>query len=191
MAMSKRNKNLVIGFDLDGVIVDHTLPKISLAKKLGFYLKPEETPAEIIKKIIPEESMNKLQYYLYSDPELSLTSPLMAGVKTILQALKRKRIPYVLISRRRSAMSAVRLLEVRGLWPKYFDFENTAFVSEPEDKNVKAVEFGVTHYIDDELRVLEKLIDVRNRFLFDRHGVFPDKDFYKRLDSWSEFFSHL
>ncbi|MBI4992046.1 MAG: hypothetical protein HZB99_02405 [Candidatus Harrisonbacteria bacterium] len=189
--MSKRNINMVIGLDLDGVLVDHTDLKIRLAKRLGFNLLPKDTPTEVMNKILPEGRWRELQHLLYSDPKLSLLSPLMRGAKSMLNNFQKNKIDYLLISRRKSTVQALKLLEKRGLWPEYFNDKNTFFVVEPEDKNIKAAEFGVTHYIDDERRVLEKLADVRHRFLFDRHRVFPETDFYKKIHSWPEFYEYL
>ena len=182
---------MVIGLDLDGVIIDHTETKIRLAKKIGYKLLPKDTPTEVINKILPDERWRELQYFLYADPKLSLSSPLMRGAKSMLNNFQKNNIDYLLISRRKSTIQALKLLEKHGLWPRYFNDVNTFFVAEPEDKNVKAVEFGVTHYIDDERRVLEKLVDVEHRFLFDRHRVFPETDFYKKIHSWTEFSSYL
>ena len=55
----------------------------------------------------------------------------------------------------------------------------------PEDKNTKAVELGVTHYFDDEPRVLEKLVDVKNKFLFDPIDALKNSG-YARVKSWKE-----
>lgn len=175
-----------IGFDLDGVIVDHSSTRIKLAKKFGFDLKPEQTPSEVIKHIIPKEVNNKIKALMYDDPELSQISPLMLGVVRTLDQVK-ETMPYFLISRRRSSGRAIELLQRHELWPKYFNEENAFFVIEPEEKNEMAVKLNVTHYIDDEQGILEKLTDVENKFLFDNFNCFPDTNLYKRVKSWLEF----
>ncbi len=175
-----------IGFDLDGVIIDHSSTRIKLAKDFGVELKPEQTPSEIIEHVIPAKILDKIKYFMYDDPVVSQMSPLMPGVKEILSQVK-ERDPYFLISRRRNPGKAIDLLKKYELWPKYFNEENSFFVLKAEDKNETAVKLGVTHYIDDEHSILEKLVGVNNKFLFDNLNCFPDAGFYKRLKSWHEF----
>ncbi|MBI5421403.1 MAG: hypothetical protein HZA35_03815 [Parcubacteria group bacterium] len=49
------------GFDMDGVIIDHTEMKMRLAKDFGFDLKPEETPADVLRTIMPREQLDVLK----------------------------------------------------------------------------------------------------------------------------------
>ncbi len=194
--MKNVDNKKIIGFDLDGVIFNHALMKIKLAKKLGFNIKLEETPSEIIEKIIDRPVLDKLLQVLYHDPKLFKTTTLMTGVKSGLLKLKKNGLPFALISRRRSSESAIKALKHHGLWSKFFSEKNTFFVIKPEDKNIKARELGVTHYVDDETGVLEKLVDVKNRFLFDNLGAFSaiggfasgEKNIhgYTRVESWKE-----
>lgn len=182
----------IIGFDLDGVIVDNTQNKIKFAKKLGFDLKPEETPADFIEKVLPTGLLPKLQQLLYHNPVTALQADLVRGAKTGLSKIKKSKIPYFLISRRKDQELARQLLKKRGLWPDFFNQENTFFVTEPEEKNIKAIELGVNMYVDDQPSVLEKLKSVEKRFLFDRFGKFGDLPFeHIKVSSWKEFLSHL
>lgn len=193
MAKSKKmhSDGICIGFDMDGVIIDHTLNKMRLAEKLGYSIVEEQTPSEIMRNILPKEARNRLQEILYHDPEIAFKSSLMRGAKPALREISKRRIPFALISRRKNPELAIRLLEKHGLWPEFFHKGNTFFVDEPEDKNAKAIELGVTHYLDDECRVLEKLTDVPNRFLFDKHRILPDAPYYKKVHSWMEFATRL
>lgn len=177
---------IVIGLDLDGVIIDHTKTKLYLAAKLGWELKPEQTPSEVIKKIIPPLPLRKLKRSLYDDPKIAFLSPLMPDVKAMLTKIKEMKVFYVLISRRQRPTTAIALLELRGLWPRFFNMRNTFFVQEDKDKNIKAARLGVTHYVDDKVEVLETLIDVKNKFLFDKFNIFKGIDSYIRIKSWPE-----
>ena len=178
-------KNKIIGFDLDGVILDHTMNKIRLAKKFGWELKPEQTPSEVIKRIIPKLVYNQFQNTLYYDPGISLLSPLMRGAKSMLAGLKNK-YPYFLISRRKNPQWAIHILKSKGLWPKFFNENNAFFVMKPEDKNEIGRKLGITHYVDDELKILEKLANVENKILFDAHDLFPHVRQFERVKSWKE-----
>lgn len=199
--MAKINNKKIIGFDLDGVILNHVLMKIKLARKFGFTLKPEETPSEVIESIIERPVLDKLLQILYHDPKVFKTASLMRGVKSGLLKLQKNNLPFVLISRRREPISAIEALKHHGLWPKFFNEKNAFFVAKPEDKNIKAREMGVTHYADDEMGILEKLVDVKNRFLFDNLGAFSAKggfasggkntNGYTRVSSWKELTNHF
>lgn len=182
----------IIGLDLDGVIVDNTENKIKFSKKLGFNLKPEDTPADFIEKILPTEALGELRQLLYHNPETALQASLIPGAKSGLDFIRKENLPYFLVSRRKDPEIAKALLKKHGLWPKYFNEKNAFFVKEPEEKNEKAIELGVNIYVDDQPSVLEKLTSVSNRFLFDRFGKFDKLQFgHIKISSWGQFLSHL
>ncbi len=188
--MSK-GKNIILGFDMDGVIVNNTQPKIRLAKSLGFDLLPEQTPSEIIPHYLPGPVLRELQGKLYDDIEEAIQTPLMRGVKDILSAVKKSNIPYFLISRRRLPHIAEAILKHHNLWPRYFNGKNAFFVLEPKDKDKKAFELGVTHYVDDEMKVINILASVKNKFLFDQFNIFQHASNYTKVNSWAEFKGHI
>ena len=176
----------MIGLDLDGVIIDHAAQKIIAAKRLGLELLPEETPSDIIKSIFPADALNKLKFLLYENPETALRAPLMAGAKDALLFMKECGQPFVLISRRKNPKIAEELLRVHGVWPKLLNEENAFFVKEPEEKNEQAKILGVTHYVDDEISILEKLRDVRHKFLFDSTRALTEETPFVKVSSWEE-----
>jgi hypothetical protein len=194
-SLTKHRKNnlpsKVIGFDMDGVIIDHTRSKIRLAKKRGFVLRPNQTSSDILKKKIPSPHRQIIQYYLYNHPKTALEAPVMARAKAGLDKLRKAKIPYYLISRRREPELAVKLLKSRGLWPAYFGPKNSVFVGDPATKNAKAKELGVTHYVDDEADVIAQLSGVKNKYLFDQHKVFRKGEGYTRVRSWPELLEHF
>lgn len=189
--MKNSNEKKIIGFDLDGVIINHAPAKVKLAKRFGLKLKLAQTQSEIIKKFFDKSTYSKFQQALYYDPKIFKKTPLMADVKLGLNTIKKNGLPFVLISRRRNPEATISILEHHGLWPGFFNDKNAFFVAEPEDKNIKAREIGVTHYVDDETGVLEKLVDVENCFLFDNLGVFKNTDSYIRVESWKELIEHF
>ena len=112
MAKIKSTKSgFFIGFDMDGVIIDHTVSKLKLAEKFGFKLKPEETHSEIIKTLIKDNLLREIQYTLYHDPDFYKSSPLMNGAKDGLKLIKKQNLPFVLISRRRDPKIAIKTLK--------------------------------------------------------------------------------
>ena len=173
---------------MDGVIIDHVSNKIKFAAKFGFNITKEQTPSEILQTLMPTTQFGELRDIIYDDPQIGLSAPLMLGVREVLAKVKEKRIPYFLISQRKNLENpnmAVKLLIRHGLWPEYFNEKNAYFVKKIEEKEFKAKELGITHYIDDEQRVLAALVSVKYRFLFDYLGAFPDSE-YNRITSWKE-----
>jgi len=185
------NNKKAIGFDMDGVIIDFSQLRIKLAKDFGFQLRPEQTPSEVIKEFVPTEVVRALQRSAYSDPKTALSPPLIPGVKSALKNINKKNINYFLISRRRDSEIAIRLLRKHNLWPHFFNEKNACFVDSIEGKNLKAIEFGITHYLDDEVKVLEKLYNVKEKFLFDQFSIRSDAGFYTRVSSWDKALTHF
>lgn len=190
MEQTARTQKL-IGFDLDGVIIDHTPLRLRITQGWGVSLTPAETHPAVLKTILRHDDLKKLQGLLYDDPENVLSSELVSGAKEALASVKSSGIRYVLISRRQNPQIVIPFLKKCGIWPEYFSEENAFFVLTPEDKNKKAAELGVTHYVDDEVEVLEKLTDVEHKFLFDYLNIFPAKGFYTKVDSWASLLNHI
>ncbi len=170
---------------MDGVVLDHTENKIFLAKKFNVNLKREETPSDIIKGLMSPKTYSKFQVKLNDDPKFRYLCSPMPGAKQVLEKIIKLKIPYFLVSRRKKSRRAVKILKHHGLWPKYFNKTNAFFVLTPEDKNIKAKELGITHYFDDQQTILDKLVDVKHKFLFDHLDVFKNP-LHKRIKSWRE-----
>lgn len=179
----------IIGLDLDGVIIDHSERKLRLAEEFGIAIAPEQTPSDIFKRLIPRDIYNQIEPLLYDHPEAHRLSPLMEGAKDGLEKIKNI-APYFLISRRKIKETAINALCFHGLWPDFFNVKNTFFVIHPEEKNIKARELGVTHYVDDQPTVLDCLFDVPNKFLFDKFDVFSNKG-GMRIKNWSDLIDRL
>ena len=138
-----------------------------------------------MRNIFPPSVWDEIQTVLFDDPVIALTPPLMPGVMNVLRKLKQNNMPYFLISRRKKPNRAIELLRVRGLWPKYFNEENSFFVMSKQEKDIKSSKLRITHYFDDQNSVLKELLSVRNRFLFDNLKVFK-KNHYPTDSSWNE-----
>lgn len=184
--MEYGDEELVIGFDLDGVIIDHTQNKIKIAARYGITLALEDTAPVRMWKIVPPELNQEIRNQMYDDTDEALSAPLMEGAYAGLAKLREQHIPYFLVSRRKKPLHAIHLLERRELWGKYFIPENTFFVDEPEEKNTVAQRLGLTHFVDDEIRVLDVLESVSNRILFDARNSCFEKKKYHCIENWSE-----
>ena len=172
---------------MDGVLLDNADTKIKIARKFGFELKLHHTPSEIIRTILPQVILENLQKILYDDHKIGISTPLMRGARALLADLQTRKIPIFLISRRKIPEVAIKILKKHALWPQYFNKNNSFFVIHPEDKDTRAAKLGITHYIDDELKVINVLSSVPNKFLFDQFNVFKTADHYTKIKSWSEF----
>lgn len=184
--MTSQEDNFVVGFDLDGVIIDHTQNKMHIAARYGVTLTPDETHSERMRELFPHDIYREIQEQMYDDTDEALSAPLMEGAFGGLASLREHEIPYVLISRRKKPIHALHLLERRDLWGKYFTPENTFFVENMEDKDPVARELGVTHFIDDETRVLRLMPSVPHRVLFDVRGLFAASADFMPVKNWSE-----
>lgn len=177
-------ENIVVGFDMDGVIINHAPNKIVLAENFAVHLRPEETHSEILPGKFSPNDYLALQNELYSHSDLALSAPLMNGALEVLQELKAHSIDFVLISRRRDPKNAIELLSRRGLWGNLFSNKNSFFVRTPEEKNIVSIHEGVTHFFDDERNVLRAIPDVEKRFLFDSFRQFNDEKEFERVFDW-------
>lgn len=186
MHMTSTSNKFVVGFDLDGVIIDHTQNKMIIAARYGITLSGPDTHSQKMIELIPHELYREIQEQLYDDTDEALSAPLMEGAYSGLAKLREQKIPYFLISRRKKPIHAIHLLERRELWGEYFTPENTFFVEKPEEKDIVARQLGVTHFIDDESRVLAVMPSVETRILFDVRELFVEKDEYEHVKSWSE-----
>jgi len=190
--MEAQEKKLIIGLDMDGVIVDNVKNKIAVAKKFGVNLLKKHTQSDVLENYVSQEVLAAIREYSYHNLETALTAELIPGAESALAAIKNSGAPYFLISRRAKPEVAKELLKKRGLWPNYFNEANAFFVEKPEDKNEKAVELGIHIYMDDQPSVLSKLTDVRDRILFDRFGNFGELPFvHKKVSTWRQFLNHL
>lgn len=169
---------------MDGVIIDHTANKIALARSFGITLAPSETHSEILPTLMQHDDYIALQNHLYGGSDLALSAPLFDGALETLSYMRDARMPFVLITRRRNPEHAIALLNERGLWGEIFTEKNTFFVDEPEEKNVVGLREGVTHFFDDERRVLRVMQDIPERFLVDTHRLFDDESQFPRVFDW-------
>lgn len=178
-----------IGLDLDGVIIDHTSSRIKKARELGYDVKPRETSTHIIKKLLSPEHYKELQMYVYGPA--SLLAPTMERAAEQIKKLASKNELFI-ISRRNIYDEGDKLglkwLESNGL----FDFipkDKIIFVPHDEKgaKNVAAKKLGIEIYLDDQLKILEEIPDVKTRVLFDQHNISSPPPPYAKVVNWLEF----
>lgn len=185
--------NLKIGLDLDGVIIDHTINKIKLAKQKGYFLKPAQTNSNLMKKIIPINIYRAVQVGIYGKEGLS--SRPMKNAKKILGKII-ELFPVCIISRRgyrdNQNKFALQWLKNNKFSPP-LDRKKIFFVDDDLDKNALCEKLNINTYLDDKIKVLNNLPSVKYRVLFD-----PYSHYYKSpppsikvVKTWPEFYKYL
>lgn len=179
---------MFLGFDLDGVIVDHSFVKIQLAQKFGFTVNKYQVYPDNLYRLLGPDKYYEFTHCLYDDPQIAMKGVIMRGSKSVLGKLKKRNIRFAVISRRKNNHDIpINLLRKHGLWPDILNRQNVFFVQNRGDKNTKAISLGISHFMDDDWEVLEQLTGVLNKYLFDPYGIAPDCCF-KKIVSWREFY---
>lgn len=177
---------ILVGFDLDGVILDHTTNKIRLAARYGVHLTPPETHAERMGSLLAPEAYREIKAELYNAPGELEHSTLMQGAFDGLATLRDYGVAYALISLQQNPIHAQHLLEHHGLWGTYFTPENMFFAKNGEEKSRFAGEIGVTHFVDDEANILALMPHIAHRILFDSFDQFTPDAPVVRVRNWTE-----
>src|SRR3989344_2086671 len=110
MSMKSLVDKKIIGFDMDGVVINNNPLKLEIAQKLGYKLKLTQTASEIIRKILSPEDLRSLQTALYHNLGVSMNAGLMPGITDLLSKIKEKKIPFYLVSRRAAPEIAIEYL---------------------------------------------------------------------------------
>jgi len=185
------NGDIHIGFDMDGVLLDHTDLKLALTQEFGVNIAAAQTHPETLVSLMPKEHYRQLKSKLYGDPIISKQALVMPGAVKLLRSLAEHNIRFTLISRRKEPIWARELLSHYGFAPHHFQDDNIFFVDSPEAKEVIARQVGITHYIDDEEKVLRCLTSVPNRFLMDPFHRVTASDQWTIVRSLDEFGKHI
>ena len=175
--------SMVIGFDLDGVIIDHSKNKIKKAKELGYVIKAEETSSERLYKLIPQEDYQVIRKFIYRRGT-PMAEPMEGAFQTIKSLSKNYHI--VIISRRDEDLqrNALEWLKKHGFL-NYIKRKDVYFVGDEKYKDVAAKRLKVRVYMDDKLSVLELLKSVPNKILFDPYNCFQIKNKkIGKIESW-------
>ena len=177
-----------LGFDLDGVIIDHTSNKLHKARELGYQLEPHDTASAVMKSRMALPHYREVQKHIYG-PQ-TITAPAIEGALETIEKLAFFCDLYI-ISRRdiTSGMeqSAQAWLKKHGI------LEHTAekqifFV--PHDivgaKDEVARKFGIRVYLDDQLKILHELPSVAVRILFDPFWAETAPHPFLTIKKWQE-----
>lgn len=177
-------RTIIIGFDLDGTLIDHSGVKISFAETHNVRLSPHETPSDVIKKHISKELLQKMQYYIYDDVLGGTTQTIMEGAVETFSRLQKEEIPFFFVSRRRTDVSqnnALRILAEGGILGTFIHKNRIFFAPTIKEKALIARAQGITHFIDDEADALHAMDPAMHRIFFDQFDVFGDEFPFPRI----------
>jgi len=166
-------KKLSIGFDLDGVIIDHASNKLRCARELGYALEPRDTASGILKSRVDLAHYREIQRFIYGSA--TLDAPPMDGALETIRTLA-PLYDLSIISRRNTAdggdVLGFQWLERHGVL-SIIPRERVAFVPHHTvgAKNEIAKKWSVALYLDDQLKILHELSSVKTRVFFDPFDV--------------------
>lgn len=182
-------KKLAIGFDLDGVIIDHTSNKLAAARELGYALSARDTASGVLKSKMRQADYRALQRRIYGPA--SIDAAVMEGARKTIAELAGSHDLYI-ISRRNAADGGDALGQA---WLQKNEFlrsipkANVFFV--PHDivgaKNAVAERLGIAVYMDDQQKILDELSSVPHRLLFDPHDTESVDAPFRKIKTWQEF----
>lgn len=178
-----KNKNIKIGIDLDGVVIDHTENKIKAARELGFSVTAKETTSsKFLKAKMPDETYKALQRRVYD--EMSSTAPPIPQALESIRELHNRGFELFIISRRKIPGPAVDWLRRYGVL-EIIPKEKVFFVKEDHQKERIAQKLKIDILIDDQHKVLKELKSVKHVVFFNLHKV--DNEDFCEVNSWEEF----
>jgi len=183
---------LKIGFDFDGVIVDHSQTKIRKVKEIfGLKIEPGQTPGYCLRRMIGQDNYRQIQKYIYG-PGTS-QGKVMKGAVSALKELKNLGCKMFIVSRRQPAFRPGALAWIEKNIPGIFNKSQIFFVKRDEDKDRILKKLNVKIYLDDKVSVLRKLASVSKKYLYDQYNLkdnFNLKDITP-ADSWRQFLEHI
>lgn len=185
----KKDVKFKIGIDLDGVIIDHTENKIRLAREFGFNIKPEQTPGNRFKKIVGEDNYRKIQKALYG---LSTESarPMDGALDCLSEFIANGYKLFIISARGREDQSQIYGWNwINRYLLNILDKKQIFFVEQENQKEIVCRDLKIDIYLDDKVDVLESLICVPRRYLFDPYQIRNDYDLknIQAVSSWQEF----
>lgn len=160
-----------LGFDLDGVIIDHADHKKALLTKRGFSDAAHFEHHEI-RNLLGDKEYKAFQNELYG--RMSLYAPEIVGAKESLTRLKAAGHNLRIVSQRALGKDfAFQWLSDHGFQGHLFPDSAIHFVVTNEDKEIICRQFGIALHVDDSLSVLRILSTPQHRILFGYSGSIP------------------
>ena len=165
MTKTVDKKKKRIGFDIDGVLLDHKKARTMLARKMGYLDVTEKMSAEEVRALVSPKNHKKIQGLEYG--KLTLKAPAMKGAKTVFQKAIKKFDVYVVSARHSGSNRAYALKMLK----KYFDIpkEKVHFVVHNFQKGYVAKRLGLKVFVDDNQRSFYMMPKNVKKILFDEY----------------------
>ncbi|MEK9151778.1 MAG: hypothetical protein AAB692_00230 [Patescibacteria group bacterium] len=161
------DKNVRVGIDLDGVIIDHRGHKCALARTHGCLLEPWQANSNVMRGHVTEEIYRSIQEPLYC--EWTLKAPAVEGA---LKELARLKDRAFIVSARHTA--SIRFAQDWLLANGVYDLvpaERIFFCGGDAEKRGYCEKLGIGVFLDDKISVLDALPYPIKKVLFDQDGV--------------------
>lgn len=179
-------KELRIGIDLDGVIIDHTVQKLALARELGFVLEPWQTNTNLMSKFVPAEQYQAMKEALYM--RMMDDTPAVKGALDFLEALPGEL--FIVSARKAESIRFVQDWMMRhglyGLIPA----DRIFFCNNKYEKRGHCERLGIDAFVDDQVKVLHNLPSSVRCILYDEHRIADKVALEQRVEvagSWKDF----
>lgn len=183
---TKNNNKIIIGFDFDDVIIDHTKARIKKVRELGYKINFGRAIANRLRlsEIVKRGDYKIIQQYIYGKATLK-APPVKDAIKIINKLAKNYKL--IIISRREPNFQnlAIRWLEQHRLL-KNIPRQSIFFSENDAGKNIIAEKIGVFLFLDDKTEVLDAMENVPHKILFDQFGTVKNFKFGK-IKKWREF----
>lgn len=181
---------MIVGLDLDGVIIDHHENKIALARELGYQLERWQTNTNVMRQFLPPDKAKELAKNLYT-----VSTPRAAPVLGALEAIaKLPKETYIISARDANSIPfAEEWLMKNGVYD-IISKERIIFCSNGSEKSPLCEKLEISTFLDDKVSFLNFLPDKTKKILFDEDGVVRELNISPEIQvagSWSEFLSLL
>jgi uncharacterized HAD superfamily protein len=188
--MSNKKRKLKVGFDFDGVVVDHTKNKILIAKKHGFDISITQAAGHRLKKMVPDNIYVKIQESIYGP--LTLSAVPMLEVKESMAELS-KIAELFLVSRRSSDHRRFAVDWLNKNLPGIFSPGQIFFVDQDQHKNDLCETLNIAIFIDDKISTLQHMQSLPHRYWFDQYDSSGELNYQGLIvvKSWKEFLTEI
>ena len=179
-------RQLRIGIDLDGVIIDHTAQKLALARASGFDLEPWQTNSNLMGEFIPPDQYQAMKEELYM--QVMDNTPPVDGAFEFLDELPGEL--FIISARKSPSIRFVQDWMIRHNLYGHIPADRIFFCTNKYEKRGHCERLGIDAFVDDQVKVLHNLPSAVRCILFDEHRIADKIALEHRVEvagSWKDF----
>lgn len=180
------HRELRIGIDLDGVIIDHTAHKLALARQFGFDLEPWQTNSNVMGEFVSAEQYRAIKEALYM--RMMDDIPAVKGAFDFLDALPGEL--YIVSARKSGSIRFVQDWMMRHDFYGLIPADQIFFCNNKYEKRGHCERLALDAFVDDQAKVLHNLPPSVECILFDEHRIADRIALEQRVEvagSWKDF----